>query len=176
MSDGITDSRTRSRGFVQTLKERAAAAKITSDSNPAVGLKYDEGKPSYLLVPFSAVGIVQAAHPFLIEIEKLLHKKENHVFDYVDEPFDNVGALAAVFNYGAKKYDPFNWQKGIKVTRLIDAAIRHYYYYPIVKGEEVDQESGLPHRWHCYTNLIMAKWMIENKPEFDDRYEHNSKT
>lgn len=82
-------------------------------------------------------------------------------------PSEALEALGAVLTFGAKKYGDNNWQKGIKISRLIGAALRHWYLGKC-KGEEYDKESGLPHSWHMFTNIMFIIWTEKNRPECDD--------
>src|SRR5690348_15045125 len=50
--------------------------------------------------------------------------------------------LAKILTFGAKKYAAHNWRGGISYSRLIAAALRHTF--AILRGEDVDPESGLP--------------------------------
>lgn len=68
-------------------------------------------------------------------------------------PFDAVFAAAAVFTYGAIKYDDWNWAKGMRKGRLVSALLRHTGAY--MMGEELDDESGLPHTWHMLACVMM---------------------
>lgn len=73
-------------------------------------------------------------------------------------PQDALMGIAAVLTYGAKKYDDWNWAKGMRAGRLHAAIARHQA--AMLLGEELDEESGLPHSWHlgcCVLMLISAK-------------------
>lgn len=60
-------------------------------------------------------------------------------------------AVAAVREYGTKKYkDPENWRK-VEPQRYKDALYRHWLAY--LDGETIDEESGLPALWHMACNL-----------------------
>lgn len=60
--------------------------------------------------------------------------------------------IAAVRAYGNAKYgDPDNW-KTVAPERYRDAAYRHWLAY-LNDPNGVDEESGLPHRWHMECNL-----------------------
>lgn len=71
-------------------------------------------------------------------------------------PMDAVMAEAAVYTYGAIKYDDWNWARGLRKGRVMAALLRHAGAYML--GEERDPESGLPHTWHmrCCTGMLVA--------------------
>lgn len=62
-----------------------------------------------------------------------------------------IEALGKVYTYGATKYGDRNWENGLDEDRLIAASRRHQLAY--AKGEQLDQESGLPH-------LAQAAWCL----------------
>lgn len=67
-------------------------------------------------------------------------------------PMQIVWDIAAVREYGNQKYkDPENWRR-VEAERYREAAFRHFLRY-INDPYGVDEESGLPHRWHLETNL-----------------------
>ena len=61
--------------------------------------------------------------------------------------------LAKVMSYGSSKYEPQNWRKGFKWSRIMDAAMRHLLAYN--GGERIDPETELTHLAHCMANLMM---------------------
>ena len=66
-------------------------------------------------------------------------------------PTSLVLAVAAIREYGCKKYhDPDNWRR-VEPQRYRDALYRHLLAY--FAGEETDEESGLPHLWHAACNI-----------------------
>jgi len=75
--------------------------------------------------------------------------------------------LAKVLAVGAKKYEPYNWAKGIKFTRVLGAILRHTYAY--LRGESVDPETGLSHVAHAMCNCMFLLHYEKMRPEFDDR-------
>lgn len=83
-------------------------------------------------------------------------------------PEDAILGMAEAFAYGAKKYDRFNYRKGIDLTRLTDSLMRHVLAY--LKGEDIDPESGLHHTKHILANAAMIEFVRINRPEHDDRY------
>lgn len=63
-----------------------------------------------------------------------------------------IWAIAAIREYGVKKYkEPDNWKR-VEKERYRDAAYRHFLAY-LDDPQGVDEESGLPHLWHCCCNL-----------------------
>ncbi|HZT03659.1 MAG TPA: dATP/dGTP diphosphohydrolase domain-containing protein [Steroidobacteraceae bacterium] len=76
--------------------------------------------------------------------------------------------VARVLMYGAKKYKPGNWAKGMPWTVVYDCALRHLAAWQ--RGEENDEESGLPHLDHALCNLIFLSAYRDLYPEGDDRW------
>lgn len=115
------------------------------------GLKFDGGKINLTLIPWN---VVQTGKPGMIlplywwwrrrvEWDQVnLHMRAAYAAFGRDLITDAAGSL----NYGAKKYAPWNWEKGIASSRLYAAACRHYH--AIDTGEATDRESGLDH--HCH--------------------------
>lgn len=75
--------------------------------------------------------------------------------------------MVAVLEYGAEKYAPHNWMKGLKVTEICESMKRHLDAF--MEGELVDSESGLPHVGHIQCNAMFLAWMLANRPDLDDR-------
>ena len=76
--------------------------------------------------------------------------------------------LAAVLTFGANKYAAHNWRKGIANTRLIAAMLRHLF--AIMRGEDLDPESGLPHIDHVGCCWMFLSNNMKTRPEMDDRW------
>lgn len=81
---------------------------------------------------------------------------------------DALEGLARVLEFGAKKYAAHNWRGGIHYGRLIGALLRHTF--AIIKGEDTDPESGLPHIDHVGCCWMFLSNMMKNRPDLDDRY------
>lgn len=62
-------------------------------------------------------------------------------------PWDAFKAIVIILNYGAKKYEPRNWEKGMLWSRLYSALIRHITAW--WQGEKLDKETGYSHLWHA---------------------------
>ena len=82
-------------------------------------------------------------------------------------PYSAQYQEALVLAFGAKKYDSWNWSKGMQWSRLIDAALRHIGAY--ADGQDLDPESQLNHLAHARCCLGFLLDMVESFPEGDDR-------
>lgn len=82
-------------------------------------------------------------------------------------PPDPLIEIAKVLDFGAKKYDPYNWSKGIKYSRLYGALLRHMWAW--WKGESSDSETGLSHLAHAGCCLLFLLQYETTRKEFDDR-------
>lgn len=77
-------------------------------------------------------------------------------------------AVAEVLNFGAKKYAPRNWEKGLTYSCCYNSAMRHAL--KALGGEERDAESGLPH-WAHFAWNVMAIYVFQERgrTDLDDR-------
>jgi len=82
--------------------------------------------------------------------------------------FPSLEPMVRVLEYGAKKYAPDNWKKGLPVKEICDSLLRHTFAF--LDGQDNDEESGLPHIGHMQCNLLFLAYVMKNKSEsFDDR-------
>ena len=72
-----------------------------------------------------------------------------------------------VWMYGKEKYAAWNWAKGMPWSVPFACLMRHMAAWQ--RGEELDQESGLPHLAHAMCNLRMLTLYSRTYPEGDDR-------
>lgn len=80
--------------------------------------------------------------------------------------------IAAVLQFGAKKYARNNWMKGMSWSVVFGSIMRHLWAW--FRGEENDPESGLPHLWHAGCGLMFLSFFaykLDQNPykQFDDR-------
>ena len=75
--------------------------------------------------------------------------------------------LAKVLDFGSKKYDTWNWSKGLAYTRVLAAILRHTYKY--VSGETIDPETGISHMAAVMCNAMFLLHFEKFRPQFDDR-------
>lgn len=77
---------------------------------------------------------------------------------------------AQVLDFGARKYEPYNWKKGILYSRVLSAALRHMFAWQ--DGEDCDEETGLHHLLHascCLMFLSHYELTGMHFRQFDDR-------
>jgi hypothetical protein len=81
---------------------------------------------------------------------------------------------AKVWTFGAKKYDQWNWKKGLEFTRILSALMRHTN--ALNKGEDLDPESGLHHGAHirCCAAMII-EFYLDERVDLDDRFKSDLK-
>lgn len=82
-----------------------------------------------------------------------------------------LDGIAAVLQFGAKKYAAHNWRGGLSYTRLIAALLRHLF--AILRGEDTDPESGLPHVDHVGCCWMFLSYHMKVNPHLDDRWKPN---
>ena len=61
-------------------------------------------------------------------------------------------SLGEVLAHGAAKYGAGNWEAGAEYSRYFAAAQRHLWAWQ--SGEDIDEESGLPHLSHAMCCLM----------------------
>lgn len=88
-------------------------------------------------------------------------------------PPDALDDVAKVLTYGAAKYAPRNWEKGMDWGRLIAAQMRHLAAFQ--SGEDVDPESGLHHLAHASCCALMVHALFLRGAGSDDRSEYLEK-
>jgi len=150
-----------------------AIGDITSDEKGS-GARFNEGKapveliPLELLLPRFKDCNVRPTLRYLA-----VWQQGGHVSSLYDA-YAALGNLrevvleeARVFGYGAGKYAPFNWAKGMSWSVVLGCAVRHIL--AMNDGEVLDPESGLPHRGHVACNLRMLMHYADHYPEGDDR-------
>lgn len=75
-------------------------------------------------------------------------------------PPDGVEAIGRVLTYGAQKYAPRNWEKGMSTGRLAGATLRHVFAR--MRGERNDPETGMPHLAHAGCCILF--WLCHDLP------------
>lgn len=71
--------------------------------------------------------------------------------------YKSMEPMIRVLMFGAQKYEPFNWQKGLKKEEVLESMQRHLA--KMFDGEENDVESGLNHVGHIMCNAMFWSFM-----------------
>jgi len=92
-------------------------------------------------------------------------------------PYELIEEVGKVMTYGANKYTikksnktisgDNNWRGGMKWSTVLDSLKRHILAFE--KGENTDEESGLPHLSHAATNIAFLLTYFHTHPQNDDR-------
>ncbi len=88
-------------------------------------------------------------------------------------PFEAIEEILKVLEFGALKYDGWNFAKGagMKWTRVSNSLLRHVFAW--VRGEDKDPESGLSHLGHIGCNVIFLIYYMKYGEVYgagDDRF------
>jgi hypothetical protein len=86
-------------------------------------------------------------------------------YDYLPSQIVN-DSYGRVAEFGATKYAPDNWRKGLPISQLSGSLQRHLWAY--MEGEEFDSESGLSHLDHVLWNAVALVYN-RDKNLCDDR-------
>lgn len=85
-------------------------------------------------------------------------------------PYQEItDAFSRVAEFGAVKYAPWNWSKGLARVQLLGSLLRHAFAY--LRGEDRDKETGLLHTDHILWNAAVLShnvhWNLEDgrRPE-----------
>ena len=102
--------------------------------------------------------------PSLEEVEKeYAHKHDKGKLQWNLLPINEVEEIVKVFDYGLQKYGKRDsWQLVENpIHRYQNALYRHLVEY--LKGNKIDEESGLSHLSHLVTNGLFLMWFENNK-------------
>ena len=85
---------------------------------------------------------------------------------------EGIEPAMRALDYGAEKYEHYNYYKGHSVNQLVAACMRHVLQFK--DGEDLDPESGISHLGHAMACLLMLSKQIAMGVEVDDRYRGES--
>ena len=91
-----------------------------------------------------------------IKEQSLRYNEGKAELSYILDADYAMEGACEVMTFGAKKYDRNNWKKGFEKEQLINSLLRHLTKFQ--NGEEVDEESGLPHVDHALCNAIFLAY------------------
>ena len=76
-------------------------------------------------------------------------------------PWCAIMRIAKHMQESIKVYEPRNWEKGLPMHSMLDSAFRHLTKY-------MDGWDDEDHLCAAATNLLMAMWMEEKRPDMQD--------
>ena len=80
--------------------------------------------------------------------------------------------MVRVLEFGAQKYAPFNWMKGLNYSETCDSLLRHTHAF--LEGEDTDPESKLEHTAHIMCNAMFLSYMFLFRKDLDDRHKQDN--
>lgn len=80
--------------------------------------------------------------------------------------FGSLVPMIRVLEFGAEKYSPDNWKKGLDLKEILESMQRHLA--ALMDGEEFDSESGISHMGHIQCNAMFYNYH-KNK-ETEEKY------
>jgi len=93
-------------------------------------------------------------------------------------PPEFIFAVADILTFGAQKYEPYNWAKGINYSRVFGALMRHLWCWWGGKNPtstsflfgNFDEETKRSHLWHAACCIAFLVTFEERKrTDLDDR-------
>ena len=138
------------------------------------GARYNDGKPPMQYIPFRQQLIVYLCLTERQDVLELLKKLDLfergaiEMWDIVQTlSIKDLHEAAYVWEYGANKYSAWNWAKGMPWSVPLACISRHAQ--AIIKGQELDGESGCSHWGHIICNILMLEHYGRFYREGDDR-------
>lgn len=150
--------------------EEAEEPEEEKKEDTPIGMRYNEGKPPMQYIPARII-MSTGSHDTepMRKAVWLFEERYGYATTILDcaskEDLENA---ARVFEFGANKYEAWNWTIGMSWMSVLACMKRHYL--AVLDGEENDPESGLPHMGHFWCNVIMlVQYQEGGKTKFDDR-------
>ena len=87
-------------------------------------------------------------------------------------PYDAVDEVIKVLDFGAQKYEPRNWERGMAWSRLFAATVRHltgWWMAKITDHDGRDPESELSHLAHAACDVLFLLAYELRGTDNDDR-------
>jgi len=167
----------------------ATVSKLVQADARAKAVKLDQGKRQYSLIIPQMMEIMLPKmdknsdgywiREAILELSRAAHKNNMgdvlmHCHGAIEGLRIHVGSekildeLTKAMEHGAKKpeYGRNNWKQGMEWSRLLDAGMRHGI--AILRGEDIDQDSGNTHLAHMLGSIHMLMGNIELGVGTDD--------
>lgn len=82
--------------------------------------------------------------------------------------WDAIEAVVEVWQVGAEKYAPRNWEGGFMYDEVFDSAMRHLISW--FRGQDYDDETGCLHLAHASWNvLVLLAFTLRGRKDLDNR-------
>ena len=165
-----------------TITTREQVGDVTSKKRGS-GARYNTDKPRADLLDLSAISALAGRAAVSDDVVLAMHCLEEFragggknyeelecalAVLCEDDPSGSLFSAAAVQAYGAAKYAPGNWCKGMKWSVVFGCAARHAIKALVARAEDVDEDSGQPHRAHLICNIMYLLHYTRNYPEGND--------
>jgi hypothetical protein len=75
--------------------------------------------------------------------------------------YKSLEPMIRVLEYGAEKYSPDNWKRGLDKKEILESMMRHLA--SVLDGEENCPESGLSHIGHIQCNAMFYNYFHRDK-------------
>lgn len=73
----------------------------------------------------------------------------------------SVEPMVQVLEFGAAKYAPENWKKGLDKKEILESMMRHLA--ALMDGEKTDAESGISHMGHIMCNAMFYNYFDQDQ-------------
>jgi hypothetical protein len=80
--------------------------------------------------------------------------------------YQSLMPMVKVLEFGALKYSPDNWKKGLNRKEILESMMRHLA--ALMDGEECDQESTIAHMGHIQCNAMFYNYHQRNNSFTDN--------
>lgn len=136
----------------------------------AEGMKFDQGKARWHLLPWGAVYEAMRSNPsrdLTVDMAAYqaygdvpaLARCAKYLLETMDlAPFRALSKVVEVLEHGARKYTENNWHK-VGKARYKDAICRH------LVDVGLDRDSGLEHRAMAATNALFLLWFEQQEQD-----------
>jgi hypothetical protein len=75
--------------------------------------------------------------------------------------FESLEPMVQVLEFGAKKYSPDNWKRGLDKKEILESMMRHLG--ALMDGQQCDPETGISHMGHIMCNAMFYSYFENNE-------------
>lgn len=77
--------------------------------------------------------------------------------------FRSLEPMVEALEFGANKYAPNNWKKGLDRKEILESLQRHLGY--LMDGEDIDPDSKVHHIGHILCNAMFYSYFLNSEEE-----------